>query len=209
MKIALTGNFYSGQDEISHILNDKNVPVFDADLVLKYILNFSPKHMNKISAVFGEDYYSYGLLRLNLFKKNYDWDKLLNLVEYDLLQCYEKFRKKHSDSTYTVFKFSYLFERNLQEHFDKVICAYRPKNYRKQDMKTYTHLDDLSINNILSNEMGELYKNTKSDYIVHNYNITGDKFSDIVTGLERRIDQIHKSIQKNTYAQKDYEDFYY
>jgi dephospho-CoA kinase len=97
MKIALTGNYYSGQYEVSFLLRDKNVPVFDADVVLKYILNFSPKHMNKISTVFGEDYYNYGLLRLNLFKKTKDWDKLLDVVEYDLLQCYEKFRLKNKN----------------------------------------------------------------------------------------------------------------
>lgn len=209
MKIALTGNYYSGQYEVSFLLRDKNVPVFDADVVLKYILNFSPKHMNKISTVFGEDYYNYGLLRLNLFKKTKDWDKLLNVVEYDLLQCYEKFRLKHINSPYTVFKFSYLFERNLQDNFDKVICAYRPKSYRKHDIKTYTHLDDTSTGLILSSEMSEIYKNKKSDYIVYNYNLSDDKFSDIVTGLEKRIDQIHRSILKSTYSPKDYEDFYY
>ena len=79
MKIALTGNYYSGQDDVSFLLRDKNVPVFDADVVLKYFLNFSPKHMNKISRVFGEDYYSHGLLRLNLFKTTKDWED-----EFDL-----------------------------------------------------------------------------------------------------------------------------
>jgi dephospho-CoA kinase len=127
MKIGLTGNYFSGQDEVAILFRDKNVPVFDADVVLKYFINFSPKHMEKISNKFGDDYYNYGLLRLNLFKTTSQWNKLLDLLEFDLIESYEKFRVKHINSPYTIFKFTYLFERSLHTHLDKVITCYRPQ----------------------------------------------------------------------------------
>jgi hypothetical protein len=67
-------------------------------------------------------------------------------------------------------------------------------------------MDELTIQTIFLNEMKELYKNSKSDFIIHNYNITGDKYSDIVTGLEKRIDQINKYLLR-TNLSKSYEYF--
>jgi dephospho-CoA kinase len=45
IKVALTGNFKSGHREIADIFIQKNTPVFDADLMMKYLLNFNKKMM--------------------------------------------------------------------------------------------------------------------------------------------------------------------
>ena len=42
IEIGLTGCRYSGKTSVSKMFKQIGVPVFDADTILKFILNFSP-----------------------------------------------------------------------------------------------------------------------------------------------------------------------
>jgi dephospho-CoA kinase len=196
LKIGLTGNHYSGQYEVSHLFDDLDVPIFDANLITKFILNYSPQHINKIKKSFGDDIYEMGVLNLKKFDTNKDVDKLLNMIQFDLLKAYEKFRLNNSHAFYTIFKFDFIFERLLEKHLDFTICCYRPKFYRKSDMKYLTSYSYYLIDKILDNEMDELTKNSKADFIVQNYNRNDDYKSDVVIGLESQIKNIHRQIMK-------------
>ena len=39
IKVGLSGNRYAGKDAVSRLFEQIRVPVFDADIVLKFILN--------------------------------------------------------------------------------------------------------------------------------------------------------------------------
>jgi dephospho-CoA kinase len=196
LKIGLTGNHYSGQYEVSHLFEDLDVPIFDVNLITKFIVNYSPQHVQKIKGHFGDGIYDMGVLDLKKFNSNKDMDKLISLIELDLLKAYEKFRLKHSDSFYTIFKFDFIFERLLEKHLDFTVCCYRPKFNRKSDMKYLTNYSFYLIDKILDNEMDEIKKNSKADFIVQNYNKNGDYKSDIVIGLESQVQNIHRQIMK-------------
>jgi len=196
LKVGLTGNHYSGQYEVSHLFDDLDVPIFDANLITKFILNYSPQHINKIKKSFGDDAYEMGVLNLKNFNSNKDFDKLFDLIELDLLKAYERFRLNNSDSFYTIFKFDFIFERLIEKHLDFTICCYRPKLNRKSDMKYLTNYSFYLIDKILDNEMDEIHKNSKADYVVQNYNKNGDYKSDIVIGLKSQIQNIHRQIMK-------------
>ena len=40
LEIGLTGTRYSGKSTVGKVFNQIHIPVFDADTVLKFILNF-------------------------------------------------------------------------------------------------------------------------------------------------------------------------
>jgi dephospho-CoA kinase len=203
IKVGLTGNYYSGQYEIGKLFEELDVPVFDADLILKYLINFSSKHIEKIRSELGENSYHMGLLKVNKFVDNRSWNKLIDIVEFDIVKAYEKFRLQHKDEFYTIFKYSYLFERKLNESMDLNISCYRPKYYRRNDMQTLTYMDSVSINKLLENEMDELFKNRKSDFVIDNYNTGLNADSYIIIGLENKVKNTHKSIMKKK-PQDDY-----
>ena len=137
-----------------------------------------------------------GLLKVNKLTDNKSWNKLIDIVEFDLVKAYEKFRLQHKDEFYTIFKYSYLFERKLDKSMDFNVSCYRPKYYRKSDMQTLTYMDTYSINRLVENEMNELFKNKKSDFIIDNYNTGINANSDIIIGLENKVRNVHKSIMK-------------
>jgi dephospho-CoA kinase len=193
-KVGLTGNYYSGQTEVSEVLIGYDVPLFDANLVVKFLINHSPKHIKNIKEIFGDDSYSFGLLDSKKFDTNKKIDKLFDIIELDLLKSYELFRIKHNKEFYTIFLFDYLFERGLDKLMNFNINCYRPQHCRKSDMKYLTSYPIPTIEKILNNEMDETVKNSKSDYIINNYNNNGDYKSDIVVGLESQIKLVHKKI---------------
>lgn len=191
LKVGLTGNFHSGQNEVAKIFDNLSVPVFDADLVLKYLINYSNSHMTKIKAEFGENSYKIGLLNLQKFNSNTTWNKLIDLVEIDIITAFEKFRLKHKYSTYVVFKYSYLFERKIDSSMDYNINCYRPSYSRKNDISLLTYMDSYSISTLIENELDETYKNKKSDFIVNNYITNG-----ISIDLDNKVLKINEMIMK-------------
>lgn len=174
IKIGLTGSYFCGIDKVSELFENLGVPVFDADLLLKYLINYSEPHRENIMYEFGGDIYSSIGLKSYKFERKRDVNDLINLIEYEIHHSYKRFNELNKDKLYTIFKYSYLFERGLQEGFDYTSCVYRPKYMRRQDMISKTFISVDKIDKILESEMDEISKKTKSDFVLENYNSSAD-----------------------------------
>lgn len=185
-KVGLTGNFYSGYDDVVKDFENIDVPVFDADLVFKYMINYSPKYTDTIINKFGENVYINGLLNIDKFSRD-DFNKLFDIIQLDIIKAYEKWRFNKWNSKYTIFKCGFLYERTFDKHMDFSINIYKPKNERKSIVRSKTNISTLRIEDIFFNELDEIYKNQKSNYIIHNY------FSN-PQSVETQVSHINKSI---------------
>lgn len=197
LKVGLTGNFHSGQNKVAKIFEKIGVKVFDADLILKYLINYSVEHIDLIKTHLGSSTYSLGLLNFHRFNSNKDWNNLIDLLEFDILKSYEKFRLDNKEEYYTIFKFQFLYERKLNESFDRVINCYRPSSYRRNDLITLTYLDSYGIDSLLKNEMPESLKNEKSNYIINNYSSYNDDQYEGFDLLESKVRNVDLLITKN------------
>jgi dephospho-CoA kinase len=54
IKVGLTGNRFSGKDTVCKLFEQIGVPVFNADVVLKFILNYNYEINYKIRNIFGD-----------------------------------------------------------------------------------------------------------------------------------------------------------
>jgi dephospho-CoA kinase len=125
-----------------------------------------------------------------MFEKNSEMDRLIDSVQFDLMRTYEKWRIKHKGKPYTIFKSCVLFERGLNTSMNFNINTYRPKQDRKADIQTLTSMTESKIMEILNNEMSDVKKNEKSDYVVHNY----IRWSHGGVNFLNQVDKIHESI---------------
>lgn len=196
IKVGLTGNFYSGQDSISKIFEKNDIAVFDADLILKYLINSSERHIKLIKSKFGEESYFLGLLNLDNFNNTEKWNNLIDLLEFDIIKAYEKFRLEHQYDIFTIFKYSFLFERNINYSMDYTINCFKPKYHRKKELQSNTFLSNLVIEKILNNEMNELDKNKNSDFIIDNFNRYLSQDSNLDTVIEHRVKDIINNLNK-------------
>ncbi len=57
MKVGLTGGIGSGKSTVSNILREKNIPVIDADIIAREILEIYPDILKEIEECFGKEFF--------------------------------------------------------------------------------------------------------------------------------------------------------
>jgi dephospho-CoA kinase len=192
IKVALTGNFKSGHREIADIFIQKNTPVFDADLMMKYLLNFNKKMILKIKQNFGPNTYTYGLINFNKFEDTKKFNKLIDIIQPELFSKYENFRQKNYKFPYTIFLSSILFERGWNDKMNYTITTFNPQMLRRKSLINQTQMPNDMIDFILDNEYCEFIKNSKSNFVLHNYGEENSKKK-----IESEIIQIHSNIVRH------------
>ena len=174
IKVGLSGNRFSGKDTISQIFRNVSIPVFDADVIVKFVLNYNYELIGEIIERLGTDYVLKDYrLDLNLIGRNKKFGEVLKLIEKDIFKAYQKFEDKNKNSIYTIFNSSILYEAGWQNKMDTNITVYAPFTDRVERGKSVLrgqYHDRTTINTLLSSEMDELTKNGKADHVIHNYN---------------------------------------
>ena len=205
LKIGLTGNLCSGYIEVAKILENFNIPVFDADIALKFILNYREDIIRNIKIQFG-DVFSAGLININKFNTTEKFSRLVDVAQPELLKMYESFRFSNRHAPYTVFKSSILYEKGLDKEMNDTICCFSPRENRAVQYAKEMNIKLSDSYDILENEMDELVKNKKSAWVIHNY----DNLSLLVQSKEthdeiegKSIKKILDDIQRDNYTTKN------
>jgi dephospho-CoA kinase len=191
LNIGLTGARSSGKDSVANLFKDIGIPVFDADAIIKYILNYRESMRLSVKKVFGDKYVFEDYINPLAFDSE-DFSSLIDLLEFELFESYDRFRSeiKNEYKQYTIFKSSLIFEKNWQNRFDRVICVFSPKHERVLRMKSNVNAWDL-----LSNELNDTLRNGSSDYIIHNYSDAPSLRSQ-VNGIDTKITDYYLALSK-------------
>ena len=188
IKVGLSGNRYSGKDRIAKLFEQIGIPVFHADIVLKFILNYNYEVQGLIADKIGRSYFTDGVLNIDKVKSGGVFDKVVDVASSDLLKAFEKFMSKNTESIYCVFHSSILFERGWDKTMDYNVNVFSPTNDRMERCKFLTGKTVSSIYNLAQTEVDDLEKNRKSDFVVHNYNEENPAIGDILSQVSN-IDQ--------------------
>jgi dephospho-CoA kinase len=170
VRVGLSGNRFSGKNKVCSIFRELGAPIFDSDVIIKFILSHDYKILEKIRDNIGSMYFDSNGLVASKIEKSSSFVKILSIIEDDLFDAYYKFEFKNKDKPYTIFKSSVLYEMRWHRIMDKNITVYSPFIERVDRYKKETKGSLLDINILLSKEMDELEKNRLSDFTVHNYN---------------------------------------
>lgn len=169
--VGLSGNRYSGKKTVCTLFEKIGIPVFDADTVLKFILNYNQDVLSDIRKVLGNDaFYGHSLDFRHLNKKQFE--SILSIVEADIFKAYTRFNKVHEakGAIYTIFKSSVLFEYEWDKKVDLSINVFSPDTDRMKRCKYKTNMGLLIIRDKMKEEMESLEKSNLADYIIKNNN---------------------------------------
>jgi dephospho-CoA kinase len=170
IKVGLSGNRYSGKNRVKSLFKQIGIPVFEADIVLNFILNYNWELLGEVRQELGSEIFKKDLLDFKNIKNPEVFNNILDIVQPDIFRAYERFNDKNSNSIYTIFNSSILFERNWDKNMDKSISVFAPVTDRIKRCKYETNMGLLTINDFTKTEMDPLEKNRLSDYTIHNYN---------------------------------------
>ncbi len=170
MVLGLSGNRYSGKDSVAKVFKQIGIPVFDVDTIIKFILNYNTQLLGELKLLFGDMIFTDESLDFKKIKNTKTFNKIMDVIEIDVLTAHERFLKKNENSAYTIFHSSILFERKWNLEMDSNIAIFSPNNDRIKRCKYMTNQGLLVINDLLQQEMDPIEKNQMSDYIIHSYN---------------------------------------
>lgn len=170
MVLGLSGNRYSGKDSVAKVFKQIGIPVFDVDTIIKFILNYNTQLLGELKLLFGDMIFTDESLDFKKIKNTKTFNKIMDVIEIDVLTAHERFLKKNENSVYTIFHSSILFERKWNLEMDSNIVIFSPNNDRIKRCKYMTNQGLLVINDLLQQEMDPIEKNQMSDYIIHSYN---------------------------------------
>ena len=190
VKVGLTGARYSGKDAAAKAFAQIGVPVFDADTLLKYILNFDIEVNKKIMDGYGRYIFTGAGATIDPreIRSKSDFERLIEFAEPSLIKAYDRFREKNRESIYTIFHSSILFERGWNEAMDYSISVFSPDAERISRAMLAEKLTRPKIESLISSEMDPLQKSKLSDFVVHNYESAASVFGDSIMQV-CKIDQ--------------------
>jgi len=190
IKVGLTGSRYSGKDAAAKAFKQIGVPVFEADVLLKYILNFDIEVNKQIMDGYGRYIFTGAGATIDPkeIKSKQDFERLLGFAENSLIRAYDRFREKNRESIYTIFHSSILFERGWNEAMDYSISVFSPNAERVARAELAERISRSKIDSLMSSEMDPLQKSKMSDFVIHNYESAASVFGDSIMQV-CKIDQ--------------------
>jgi len=191
LKIGLTGSRYSGKDTAARLFEQIGIPVFNADIILKFLLNFDIGINKDIMDSYGEYIFTGpdAMIDPKKIRSKRDFDRLVSFADFQLKNAYEKFCLDRPQSVYCVFHSSILFERGWDKEMDFCVNVFAPREIRMARCSKLTGQSTHSISELMKGEMGELDKNSKATHVIHNYDNAASIFGDL-------LDQVSKIDQK-------------
>lgn len=174
LNVGLTGNRFSGKNGVSLLFSKCRIPVFDADSVLKYLLNYKKDIYNSVKTKFGAEYVMKDYINPLAFNNDEKFNKLIDVTEFQLFEAYDRFKLKNKGAAYTIFHSSLIFEKNYSKKFDYVINIFSPIDERMYRYKIQTDSTIEKVHNLFSKEITDLEKNNMSDFVIHNYENSPD-----------------------------------
>lgn len=190
LKIGLSGNRYSGKNRVSKLFNQIGVPVFEADIILKFIINYNYELQGEVADKVGRVYFKDGILNEEKVKKDGKFSDILDIVEPELYKSWKKFLTKNEKSIYCIFHSSILFEREWNKGMDHNINVFAPYSDRVERCKFLTNKSVSSIYALSKLEMDELEKNKLANHVIHNYNNDSPFYGDAI----KQVNEIDKKI---------------
>lgn len=168
IKVGLTGNRFSGKTRVCKLFKQVGIPVFDADTIIKFIVNRDIHTISEIKSQVGSHIFTNDYIDAKKVT-DYEFESILKCSKFTLMKAYEQFNSKNSHSVYSIFHSSFLFETDFADEMDQNIVVFCPKIHRMERCKQLNNMRVSDISFMLKDEMDDLDKNRMSTYVIHNY----------------------------------------
>lgn len=173
IKIGLTGGIGSGKTLIGNLFSYFGIPVFNADLEAKNILNTNSVVRTKLIAIFGQSIYlpNHAIDRKKLasiiFNNEYLLKQVNEIVHPEVHHAFDKWSELQQ-SAFVLYEAAILFESGHYKRMDKTILIVadetnRIKRVMKRDSATLEQVQQR-----MANQWEDEQKIGLSDFVIYN-----------------------------------------
>lgn len=193
MIIGLTGGIASGKSTVSKMIQDLDIPVIDADIIAREVVEIGEVAYEKIVDYFGREILketgSLDRKKLGAIVFNHEEKRLvLNQIVHPAVRnrINEKIeqRKKTGDKT-IVLDIPLLFESKLTYLVDKIIVVFVDQEIQKQRLKLRDQFSEEEALARIASQIPLKEKLALADEVIHNHGLLEDTSQQLMKILKK------------------------
>lgn len=189
LKIGLTGGVGCGKSEVGKLFAAKGVPVFDADIVAREVVEPGRPAFDDIVKAFGQALVVDGVLdrkalREKVFADSAARRKLEAIVHprvyQELSECAER-----ASAPYCVFAIPLLIETGRQAFVDRMLVVDCAQEQQYARVRRRDGLDDTAIERVLQAQVSRERRLAEADDVIEN--------SGSMEALAEQVERLHRA----------------
>ena len=170
--LGITGGIGSGKTTVCDMFSSIGVPVYNADIEAKKIMELSEDVKSKICLKFGDKAYVGGNLNKNFISEKIFKDKSLlkeinNIVHPEVYLHFTEWQSSQK-SLYVVKEVAILFELKTENQFNFILTVTAPEEIRIQRIIKRDGKSKELVRSIIDNQLKDSEKIRKSDFVIVN-----------------------------------------
>ncbi len=189
LKAGITGGIGSGKSVVCQVFSTLGIPVFNADVAARYLMENDAALINAITQLLGHDVYSSGKLNREkvsaiIFKEPGKLQQL-NALVHPATISYSRRWLENQTTPYVIKEAAIFFESGSNKDMDVMIGVYAPMELRIQRAINRGALSRGQVTAIIAKQMDENEKMKRCDYVIVN---------DDVKAVLPQVLQIHRQL---------------
>lgn len=171
--VAITGGIGSGKSYVSAMLEERGIPVYNADTESKQLTLSNAKIRNKLIALLGEEVYANGelnkpMLASYLFASTENAVRINGIIHPVVKEDFKRWLTNHAEKDITAFESAILYEAGFEDTVDAVLMVFAPRELRLERAMKRDKVTREQIEVRMDAQMSEEEKCRRADFVVYN-----------------------------------------
>lgn len=174
ISIAITGGIGSGKSYVSNLLEERGIPIYNADNESKRLTVSDEEIRKGLVALVGEQVYfddgtlNKSLLAAYLFASSEHATKVNAIIHPRVKADFRRWLEEHEDYEIVGLESAILYESGFDDVVDAVVAVYAPESLRLERAMKRDVATEAQIRARMSAQMNEEEKRDKADFVVLN-----------------------------------------
>ena len=174
ISIAITGGIGSGKSYVSNLLEERGIPIYNADNESKRLTVCDVVIRRGLVALVGEQVYfddgtlNKSLLASYLFASSEHATQVNAIIHPRVKADFRRWLEEHTDCEIVGLESAILYESGFDDVVDAVVAVYAPESLRLERAMKRDGATEAQIRARMSAQMNEEEKRNKADYVVLN-----------------------------------------
>jgi len=174
ISIAITGGIGSGKSYVSNLLEERGIPIYNADNESKRLTVSDEEIRKGLVALVGEQVYfddgtlNKSLLASYLFASSEHATQVNAIIHPRVKADFRRWLEEHEDYEIVGLESAILYESGFDDVVDAVVAVYAPESLRLERAMKRDGATEAQIRARMSAQMNEEEKRNKADYVVLN-----------------------------------------
>ena len=192
IKFAITGGIGSGKSYVSSLLEERGIPIYNADLESKRLTVQDEGIRKELVALLGDDIYQGAalnkpLLASYLFANSDNAVKVNSIIHPRVKDDFRRWVESQKDVPLVGLESAILYESGFDDVADQVVMVYAPEAVRLQRAMKRDNATEEQVRARMSAQMDDEEKRSKADFVLMN---------DGIMPLDVQLDDLVRFLKK-------------